>query len=247
MFCVEKDGGSTMKSHSGQPQQQEKPKAKAFNRDKTEQGEITEFTPKSSDAADNSKRPSPSEATTLANIRVVAAHSYQAKATDELSFRQGQTIKQKMPANSKGMAYGWTKSSKFSRKQYGFYPASLVQLKPKKHSARGGAELVSENSDSDDGSKSPSPADISTWANVRVVAVESYQAQTEDELSLRKGQTIKQKLPANSNGMSYGWTKASKFSRKQYGFYPASIVQLKPKKTGIRSLLHKTSAPLIFD
>ncbi|KAL3846584.1 hypothetical protein ACJMK2_017560 [Sinanodonta woodiana] len=265
-FCVEKDEVSTTESNSVLPQLQEKSKNKdsvcdaferevettivsrqAFNADKTEKGNVAEFMPESSAATDGSKVPSPAEVTILANIRVVATQSYQAQTGTELSFRQGQVIKQKVPPNSKGMAYGWTKPSKISRKQYGFYPASMVQVKCKKQSARKGAEVISEKSDSDHGSKSPSPVDISTWANVKVVAVESYHAQTTDELSLRKGQSINQSLPANSNGMSYGWTKASKFSRKQYGFYPASIVQLKPKKTGIRSLLSKKSVPIIFN
>ncbi|KAL3846583.1 hypothetical protein ACJMK2_017559 [Sinanodonta woodiana] len=264
-FCVEKDEVSTTESNSVLPHLQEKSKNKdsvsdaferevettivsrqAFNADKTEKGNVAEFMPESSAATDGSKVPSPAEVTILANIRVVATQSYQAQTGTELSFRQGQVIKQKVPPNSKGMAYGWTKPSKISRKQYGFYPASMVQVKCKKQSARKGAEVISEKSDSDHDSKSPSPVDISTWANVKVVAVESYHAQTTDELSLRKGQSINQSLPANSNGMSYGWTKASKFSRKQYGFYPASIVQLKPKKNGIRSLLSKKSAPIIF-
>lgn len=48
-------------------------------------------------------------------------------------------------------------------------------------------------------------------------------------VSSHAGQTIKQKTPANEQGMAYGYIKMGKLGKKTYGFYPASLVVLKVK------------------
>ncbi|KAL3882904.1 hypothetical protein ACJMK2_029206 [Sinanodonta woodiana] len=84
-------------------------------------------------------------------------------------------------------------------------------------------------------------AEVTTLSNVKVIATEDYIARNKDELTLKAGKKIKQKVPANSDGMAYGWTRKWKLRRKIYGYYPASLVELRPKKqkTGIRRILSK--------
>ncbi|XP_021353387.1 uncharacterized protein LOC110450262 isoform X2 [Mizuhopecten yessoensis] len=64
----------------------------------------------------------------MRGVRVIALHPYSARTTDQLSFKQNQVIKQKFGANDEGFAYGWTKETKLSQKQHGYYPQALVKL-----------------------------------------------------------------------------------------------------------------------
>ncbi|XP_060082882.1 uncharacterized protein LOC132562168 [Ylistrum balloti] len=64
----------------------------------------------------------------MRGVRVVALHPYSARTTDQLSFKQNQVIKQKVGANEEGFAYGWTRETKLSQKQHGYYPQALVKL-----------------------------------------------------------------------------------------------------------------------
>ncbi|XP_033753398.1 uncharacterized protein LOC117336848 isoform X2 [Pecten maximus] len=64
----------------------------------------------------------------MRGVRVIALHPYTARTTDQLSFKQNQVIKQKLGANDEGFAYGWTRETKLSQKQHGWYPQALVKL-----------------------------------------------------------------------------------------------------------------------
>ncbi|KAL3881920.1 hypothetical protein ACJMK2_028306 [Sinanodonta woodiana] len=107
-------------------------------------------------------------------------------------------------------------------------------------------DLVKDKGQLNDVSSDPDSALPCRLANVRVSATEGYQAQNRDELTFKAGQTIKQKMPANSDGMAYGWIRKGKLKRKTYGYYPANLVELKPKKekTGILGRLSKKGAVL---
>ncbi|KAL3881932.1 hypothetical protein ACJMK2_028318 [Sinanodonta woodiana] len=107
-------------------------------------------------------------------------------------------------------------------------------------------DLVKDKGQLNDVSSDPDSALPCGLANVRVIATEGYQAQNRDELTFKAGQTIKQKIPANSDGMAYGWIRKGKLKRKTYGYYPANLVELKPKKekTGILGRLSKKGAVL---
>ncbi|XP_069131868.1 uncharacterized protein [Argopecten irradians] len=75
----------------------------------------------------------------LRGVRVIALHPYTARTTDQLSFKQNQVIKQKLGANDEGFAYGWTRETKLSQKQHGWYPQALVKLmvpQPKRSNKR---------------------------------------------------------------------------------------------------------------
>ncbi|KAK3578844.1 hypothetical protein CHS0354_010197 [Potamilus streckersoni] len=106
-------------------------------------------------------------------------------------------------------------------------------------------QVTVESSDSDNKTQVLDVAEVRTLGNVKVIAIEDYVAQNRDELTLKAGQKIKQKIPANSDGMAYGWIWKS---RKIYGYYPANLVELKPKKEnpGIRGILSKKSGSLMF-
>ncbi|XP_062591134.1 uncharacterized protein LOC134252666 [Saccostrea cucullata] len=69
--------------------------------------------------------------------------------------------------------------------------------------------------------------DIGTLRNIRVIANRNYKARTINELNLKKGQVVKQKIGENEDGFAYGWTRESKLSSKQYGWYPISVVSYK--------------------
>ncbi|KAK3582058.1 hypothetical protein CHS0354_025665 [Potamilus streckersoni] len=103
-------------------------------------------------------------------------------------------------------------------------------------------ETVSElYFDSDTDTKVTDVTVVKTLVNVKVIATEDYIAQNRDELTLKVGKKIKQKIPANSDGMAYGWIRKGKLRKKIYGYYPANLVELeaKKKKTGIRGMLSK--------
>ncbi|KAK3578845.1 hypothetical protein CHS0354_010198 [Potamilus streckersoni] len=102
-------------------------------------------------------------------------------------------------------------------------------------------KVIVKSSDSDTDSEVPDAADVTTLANVKVIAIEGYIGQNRDELTFKIGQKIKQKIPANSDGMAYGWIRKGKLKKKTYGYYPANLVEFKPKKerTGIRGRLFK--------
>jgi hypothetical protein len=61
----------------------------------------------------------------------------------------------------------------------------------------------------------------------RVTAIKRYKAQSPNELSLKKGQIVKQKLVNSEEGLAYGWTRRTWLSRKRYGWYPLSVVARK--------------------
>ncbi|XP_034310118.2 protein kinase C and casein kinase substrate in neurons protein 1 [Magallana gigas] len=69
--------------------------------------------------------------------------------------------------------------------------------------------------------------DIGTVRDIRVIANKDYKARNCNELTLKKGQVIKQKIGENEEGFAYGWTRESKLSSKQYGWYPINIVSYK--------------------
>nr|XP_022314248.1 uncharacterized protein LOC111118853 [Crassostrea virginica] len=66
--------------------------------------------------------------------------------------------------------------------------------------------------------------DIGTLRNIRVIANRDYKAHNCNELNLKKGQVIKQKIGENEEGYAYGWTREGKLSPKHYGWYPISVV-----------------------
>ncbi|KAL3843049.1 hypothetical protein ACJMK2_021006 [Sinanodonta woodiana] len=67
--------------------------------------------------------------------------------------------------------------------------------------------------------------ELGTLRNLRVISLQSYVGTSPNELTLKKGQIIKQKLGADEDGFCYGWTRESRFSPKQYGKYPLVIVK----------------------
>ncbi|KAK3594228.1 hypothetical protein CHS0354_031416 [Potamilus streckersoni] len=67
--------------------------------------------------------------------------------------------------------------------------------------------------------------ELGVLRNIRVISLQSYIGISPNELTLKKGQIIKQKLGADEDGYCYGWTRESRFSPKQYGKYPVVIVK----------------------
>ncbi|KAK3605191.1 hypothetical protein CHS0354_013001 [Potamilus streckersoni] len=110
------------------------------------------------------------------------------------------------------------------------------------------AMVMVESTDSDTATEEPDAAEVTNLANVKVIAIGEYTAQNTDELNLKTGQNIKQKIPANSDGMAYGWIRKGKLSRKIYGYYPANLIKLKSemKKIEICDQLSKNGSILKF-
>lgn len=67
--------------------------------------------------------------------------------------------------------------------------------------------------------------DVSMIRNVKVIAVHDFVAAKGDQISFKKGQIIKQKVGENEDGFAYGWVRENRLAPKQYGWYPAGIVQ----------------------
>ncbi|XP_069134192.1 uncharacterized protein [Argopecten irradians] len=59
-------------------------------------------------------------------IKTYSVAAYEAKRDNEISFVAGQTVKLIYPANAKGMAFGYTRSSRMESRHYGFFPEELV-------------------------------------------------------------------------------------------------------------------------
>ncbi|XP_046329236.2 protein kinase C and casein kinase substrate in neurons protein 2-like [Haliotis rufescens] len=72
------------------------------------------------------------DVTRLSDVRVVAIRAHWSRQLTELSYEIGQVIKQKLPANEEGMAYGWIRPNNYSKRRYGSYPANSVRLMAKK-------------------------------------------------------------------------------------------------------------------
>ncbi|XP_076114304.1 uncharacterized protein LOC143082495 [Mytilus galloprovincialis] len=73
----------------------------------------------------------------IRNLKVIAIHDFVAGKGDQISFKKGQIIKQKVGENEDGFAYGWVRENRLAPKQYGWYPAGIVQrYVPSSDSAR---------------------------------------------------------------------------------------------------------------
>ncbi|XP_056017303.1 uncharacterized protein LOC130053769 [Ostrea edulis] len=84
---------------------------------------------------------------------------------------------------------------------------------------------VASNNDHPDTSEN---SDIGRLRDIiRVVAHTNYKAQRKNELSLNKGQVIKQIKAFSEEGFAYGYTRRNKLSLKRYGWYPISVVSIK--------------------
>ncbi|XP_033748431.1 uncharacterized protein LOC117333305 [Pecten maximus] len=59
-------------------------------------------------------------------VKMYSITGYEANTENEISFLSGQTVKLLFHANSKGMAYGYTRSSRMKPREYGFFPESHV-------------------------------------------------------------------------------------------------------------------------
>ncbi|XP_067650861.1 uncharacterized protein [Haliotis asinina] len=73
------------------------------------------------------------DVTKLSDVRVVAIRAHWSQQSTHLSYDVGQVIKQKLPANEDGMAYGWIRPKNYSKRRYGSYPADSVRLLAQKH------------------------------------------------------------------------------------------------------------------
>ncbi|XP_071119984.1 protein kinase C and casein kinase substrate in neurons protein 2-like isoform X1 [Mytilus edulis] len=73
----------------------------------------------------------------IRNVKVIAIHDFVAGKGDQISFKKGQIIKQKVGENEDGFAYGWVRENRLAPKQYGWYPAGIVKrYVPSSDSAR---------------------------------------------------------------------------------------------------------------
>ncbi|KAL5017560.1 hypothetical protein ScPMuIL_007149 [Solemya velum] len=67
--------------------------------------------------------------------------------------------------------------------------------------------------------------DVTKMRNVKVMVLKDYKKQNNREISLHIGSRIKQLLPANEEGFSFG-SKRTSTKQKKKGFYPADYVSL---------------------
>ncbi|OWF40406.1 hypothetical protein KP79_PYT16138 [Mizuhopecten yessoensis] len=80
-----------------------------------------------SDSSTNANRePHQAKHHSLRVIKLCSIDSYEARNEDEISFVSGQTVKMINNANAEGMAYGYTRSSRMKKREYGFFPVSHV-------------------------------------------------------------------------------------------------------------------------
>ncbi|XP_060081121.1 uncharacterized protein LOC132560475 [Ylistrum balloti] len=87
-----------------------------------------------SDSSDNENREAVSRRPSVKTIKMCSIDFYEAKHDDEISFLSGQTVKMIHPANSEGMAYGYTRSSRLKKRQYGYFPINhVVRVLEDKH------------------------------------------------------------------------------------------------------------------
>ncbi|XP_064595335.1 uncharacterized protein LOC135461960 [Liolophura sinensis] len=85
-------------------------------------------------------------------------------------------------------------------------------------------------SERDNQSDYDSDEEVFDMTNVKVRVIRSYKAKNPGELSISKGDVLKQLKPANNDKMAYGCLNKFVFCRN-YGYYPASCVVLKSRKS----------------